>query len=181
MTSRRRLGFSLLEVIVAALVAGLILLMGVRMLREVQIVFVDVQRLAPEPLAQHAVALIRADVQSARRVWPGSAVWPIDPLRLEMPDGRVVQYDSDLGQLVRTVTGGEEGQAGARTVLRRVNSWRWHQLPGGAVEVMLIYSRPRDPGSRLSGSKAGPRNRETMTESLVLRYTMRAVAGRVGW
>jgi prepilin-type N-terminal cleavage/methylation domain-containing protein len=183
-----RAGFSLVELLVALFLAGLILTLGVRLLQEVQIVLLDWQRMAPEPVARLSEALIRADVQAARGILRGTKdtvednwVWSTAPLRLAVTEGREIQYDSELGELVRSVRAPIESESGRRTVLRRVSSWRWRRLPGGVIEIGLVYSRPRDPGSRVKGSRAQLRNSETRIERLFLRYAMRGRPGRGSW
>jgi hypothetical protein len=181
MSKREATGFSLVELLVAVLLAGLILTLGVRVLQEVQVVFLDWQRMAPEPIARLSEALLRADVQAATGTLNGYREWSTDPLRLATVDGREIVYDSELGNLVRLVRAPVESESGRRTVLRRVSTWRWRRLPGGVVEINLVYARSRDPGSRVTGSRAQLRNSETQSEKLFLRYAMRGRAGRGSW
>ncbi len=174
-------GFSMVELVVSLFLAALVLMLSVRLLREAQVVFVDWQRMAPQPEARLGEALIRADVQSASRTLNGTVSWSTGPLILAPDKDRIVQYDSVLGDLVRSVEAPEDGESGHRSVLRRVASWRWRQLPGGVIEIHLLYSRPRDPGSRLAGSRAMQRSTETDVDRLFLRYAMRDRAGRRAW
>jgi hypothetical protein len=181
MSRPSRQGFSIVELVVSLFLAALVLLLSVRLLREAQVVFVDWQRMAPQPEARLGEALIRADVQSASRTLNGTVSWSTGPLILAPDQDRMIRYDTILGKLVRSVEAPEESESGHRSVLRRVSSWRWRQLPGGVIEIHLLYSRPRDPGARLAGSLAMQSNTETDVDRLFLRYAMRDRAGRRTW
>ena len=181
MTRSSRRGFSVVELLVSLFLAGLVLMLSVRLLREAQVVFVDWQRMAPQPEARLGEALLRADIQSASRTLNGTDSWSTGPLVLAPDQGRVIQYDSILGDLVRSVQATNDGESGRRSILRRVSSWKWRQLPGGVIEIHLLYSRPRDPGSRVAGSRALRRSTQTEVDRLFLRYAMRDRAGRRSW
>jgi len=185
--SKRAGGFSLVELLVSLLLVALILTLSVRLLMESQIVFQDWQRLAPQPIARLGEGLIRTDVQGASRVepavgsWLGIGQWSVDPLVLVFADGRRVRYDAELGTLVRSLESEDRGVVGARPMLPGVVDWRWRLLEGAVVEIDLAYSRPRDPGSRVTGSRAMRQARERRLENLRLTYALRNRQGRQSW
>ncbi|MEJ2085389.1 MAG: hypothetical protein P8Y44_06890 [Acidobacteriota bacterium] len=187
MKSKLSDGFSLVELLVSLLLVTLILTLSVRLLMESQIVFQNWQRLAPQPIARLGEGLIRADVQGASRVesalgsWLGMGHWSADPLVLVYADGRRVRYDAELGTLVRLLESEDRGVAGARPMLHGVVDWRWRLLEGAVVEIDLAYSRPRDPGSRVAGSRAMRQARERRLENLRLTYALRDRPGRQSW
>lgn len=187
MKSQRAGGFSLLELVVSLVLVALILALSVRLLMESQIVFQEWQRLAPRPIVRLGEGLIRADVQSACRVepavgsWLGMGHWSADPLVLVYADGRRVRYDENAGSLMRSLESEDRGVVGGRPMLQGVVGWRWRLLEGAVVEIDLAYSRPRDPGSQIAGSRALRRAREMRLENLRLTYALRDRPGRRSW
>ena len=184
MTGGHRAGFSLIETVVSLLLAALILTLSVRLLRESQLILLDTQAVAAEPIARLAEAILRADVHGARAVrrqlWSpqGFDGWTTGSLFLDSDDNREISYSKRAGQLVRTVASDIDGESGRRTVLKRVSSWQWRQLPGGVVEIRLLFKRSRDPGTNTVGSLGLRRNRETRSDRLFLRFLMRDRLGR---
>ena len=172
----REVGFSLLEVLVAMLLVGLILLLAVNLLREVHITSVEVQRTLPDSIPQFAIQLLRHDIQRSRGTdtAPGNG-----PLGLEQTDGSHIYYDESLGQLVRTVVAADGTIQGERVVMRGVRLWSWHNtLAPGLVEVQIVYRRHRDPGGRRRGGLGALRDSDPDLKSLTLRFTQRARPGR---
>lgn len=176
-----------MELVASLLVVALILTLSVRLLMESQIVFQDGQRLAPQPIARLGEGLIRADVQGASRVeptvgsWLGLGHWSGNPLVLVYADGRRVRYDENAGSLVRSLESEDRRIVGGRQVLQGVVGWRWRLLEGAVVEIDLAYSQPRDPSSRIAGSRALRRVRERRLETLRFTYAMRDRLGRQSW
>ncbi len=176
---RRRLGFSLLEVLIALALTGLILLLAVRLLGEVQTSFVQWRRTLPDPVPQLAIQLLRTDIQRSRGTGsaPGNG-----PLRLEQEDGSSVTYDEVLGRLVRSVEAADGTADGQRTLITGVRAWSWHNsLAPGLLEVQIVYQRHRDPGHRRLGGVGRLRDDGPVLENLTLRFTQRARPGRRIW
>lgn len=172
----RSRGFSLLEVLVAMLLVGLILLLAVNLLREVHITSVEVQRTLPDSIPQFAIQLLRHDIQRSRgtETAPGNG-----PLGLALSDGSRVYYDESLGRLTRTVIAGDGTVQGERVVMRGVRLWSWHDtLAPGLVEVQIVYRRHRDPGGRRLGGVSALQDPGPDFKSLSLRFTQRARPGR---
>lgn len=176
MTQRRSAGFSLLEVLVALLLVGLILLLAVNLLREVHITAVEVQRTLPDSIPQFAIQLLRHDIQRSRgtETAPGSG-----PLGLAQPDGSRIYYDESLGHLIRTVIAADGTVQGERVVMRGVRLWSWHDtLAPGLVEVQIVYRRHRDAGGRRRGGVNALQDPGPDLKNLTLRFTQRARPGR---
>lgn len=175
MRSRNR-GFSLLEVLVALLLVGLILVLAVQLLREVHLTSVEVQRTLPDSVPQFAIQLLRHDIQRSRGVEtpPGNG-----PLGLTQADGSRIYYDETVGRLVRTVVAADGTVRGQRVVMRGVRVWSWHDsLMPGLIEVRVAYRRHREPGRRRLGGVKSLQNSSTETETLTLRFAQRARPGR---
>ena len=169
-------GFSLLEVLVALLVVGLILLLAVQLLGEVQTTFVEVQRTLPDSVPQFAVQLLRHDIQRSRGTLtsPGNG-----PLALALPDGSQIVYDEWLGELIRTVIAPDGSVSGRRAVLRGVRLWSWqHTFAPGLVQLQIVYRRHRHPGGRRLGGVRSVQESGIEDEVLALRFTQRARPGR---
>ena len=187
MKVRPQSGFTLIETVVSLLLVALVLTLGVRLLRESQLVFLDIQAVAVEPNARLVEAILRADIHGARAVRRqlGSPQdidgWTTGPLLLDSDDSRGISYRREAGQLVRSVASDLDGESGRRTVLKRVSGWQWRQLPGGVVEIRLLFKGARDPGSRTAGSRALRRSRDTRTNRLLVRFVMRDRPGRLSW
>jgi prepilin-type N-terminal cleavage/methylation domain-containing protein len=169
-------GFSLLEVLVSLLLVSLVLMLATRLLREVHLTSVEVQRTLPDSVPQFAIQLLRHDIQRSRRIStsPGGG-----PLGLEQADGSRVVYDETLGQLVRTVLDADGSVLGERAVMRDVWRWSWHDgLMPGLVELQIGYRRHREPGRRRLGGLRSVQDSSTETETLTLRFNQRARPGR---
>lgn len=169
-------GFTLLEVLVTLLLVGLILLLAVQLLGEVQATSVGWRRTLPDPVPQFAIQLLRQDIQrsSGTETPPGKG-----PLGLKHSDGRRVYYDESLGQIIRTVIAADGEIQGERVVMRGVMNWSWHNtLAPGLVEVQIVYRRHRDPGGRRRGGVGALHDPGPEPTSLTLRFAQRARAGR---
>ena len=169
-------GFSLLEVVVALLLVGLVLLLATRLLREVHLTSVEVQRTLPDSVPQFAIQLLRHDIQRSRRTStpPGDG-----PLGLEQADGSRVLYDQSVGRLVRTVVATDGTVVGERVILRDIRLWSWHDgLMPGLIELRIGFRRHREPGQRRLGGVRAVQDASTETETLTLRFTQRARPGR---
>jgi len=176
---RRCRGFTLLELTVTLLVTGLILLLAIQLLTEVQATLVQWQRTAPDPLPQFAIKLLRTDIQRSRSTQtpPGNG-----PLRLDMPDGSSVTYDEVLGELLRVVQTSDGSVEGQRVLMNHVRSWSWHDsLAPGLIEVRVIYRRHRDPGWRRFGGLSRIRDEGLENDSLTVRFARRIRPGRSAW
>jgi len=175
----RREGFTLLETLVALLLVGLILLLAVQLLGEVQARSIKVQRTLPDPLPQFAIQLLRHDIQrsSSTLTAPGNG-----PLGLGQPDGGRVYWDETLGRIVRTVVAADGTTQGEREIMRGVTLWSWHNsFAPGLVEVQILYRRHRNPSSRRRGGTGALRNSSPESASLTLRFAQRARPGRRGY
>lgn len=169
-------GFSLLEVLVSLLLAGLILLLSVNLLREVHITSVEVQRTLPDSIPQFAIQLLRHDIQRSRgtETAPGNG-----PMGLTQPDGSRIYYDESLGRLIRTVIATDGTVQGERVVMRGVRLWSWHDtFAPGLIEVQIVFRRHRDPAGRRLGGVSALQDRGPAFKSLTLRFTQRARPGR---
>ena len=169
-------GFSLLEVVVALLLVGLVLLLATRLLREVHLTSLEVQRTLPDSVPQFAIQLLRHDIQRSRRT---STVPGDGPLGLEQADGSRVVYDESVGRLVRTVVAADGSVLGERVVLRDVWRWSWHDaLIPGLIELQIGYRRHQEPGRRRLGGLRAVQESTREIETLTLRFTQRARRGR---
>jgi len=173
----RTKGFSLIELVVTLLLVGLILLMAVQLLIEVETTFVQWRRTLPDPVPQFAIQLLRSDIQRSRATggMPGNG-----PLALRQPDGSTIGYDNHFGRLVRTVIAADGTLQGERTLMRGVDLWSWNEALG-LVEVQIAYRRHRDPGSRRRGGVGALRSPGPTLETLTLRFTQRSRPGRRVW
>lgn len=172
----RSAGFSLLEILVSLLLVGLILLLAVKLLREVHITSVEVQRTLPDSIPQFAIQLLRHDIQrsSGTETAPGNG-----PLGLRQPDGSRIYYDETLGRLVRTVIAADGTMQGERVVMRGVRLWSWHNtFAPGLIEVQIVYRRHRDPGGARRGGVSALQDPDPDLENLTLRFAQRARPGR---
>ena len=175
----RQRGFTLLELTVALLVTGLILLLAVQLLGEVQAVMVQAQRSAPDPLPELAVQLLRTDIQRSTSIASPAGS---GPLRLGLPDGGCVTYDAVLGELLRVVVAADGTIQGQRLLIRNVITWGWHDsLAPGLIEVQVGFQRHREPGWRRFGGLGRVRDPGLRTESLTVRFMQRARPGRRSW
>lgn len=172
----RETGFSLLEVLVSLLLVGLILLLAIQLLGEVQVSSVEVQRTLPDSIPQFAIQLLRNDIQrsSGIETAPGNG-----PLGLRQPDGTRIYYDETLGRLVRTLIAADGSIQGERVVMRNVTLWGWHNtFAPGLIEVQIVYRRHRDPRPRRLGGVGALRDPGPQPQNLTLRFTQRARPGR---
>lgn len=178
MSGDRASGFTLLEMLVALLLVGLILGLSVQLLAQVQITTLEWRRTLPDPVPQFAIQLLRSDIQRSRAVTgsPGSG-----PLLLQFPDESLVSYETGPGGLVRTVFN-DAGQArGQRTLMRGLDFWSWRLVAQGLVEVQIVYRRHRDPGGRSLGGVGTLRQPELRAKTLTLRFAQRAHPARSIW
>jgi hypothetical protein len=174
----RSVGFTVLEMLVALLLVGLVLTLSVQLLMRVQATSLDWRRTLPDPVPQFAIQLLRNDLHRSHSVSgsPGDG-----PLVLTLSDGSSVSYESSLGQLVRVVIGEDGAPLGQRTVMRGIDLWNWHMLARGLIEIQVVYRRHRDPGGTGFGGIGALNDPGSSTETLTLRFAQRAGPGTRVW
>lgn len=176
MKRRQPAGFTLLEVLVALVIVGLILLLAVQLLGEVHAVSVQWRRTLPDPVPEFAIQLLRSDIHRSKDIAtpPG-----IGPLGLRQSDGSTIYYDESLGKLVRTVVAADGSVQGERVVMHGVTFWSWHNtLAPGLVETQVVYRSHRNPGSRRLRGVGGLQQPSDQLQNLTLRFAQRARPGR---
>lgn len=171
-------GFTLLETLVSLLLVGLILLLSVQLLGQIQVTSVQWRRTLPDPVPQFAIQLIRNDIHRSQTA---SGSPGVGPMVLALSDGELVIYEMTLGQLVRVVTSADGSVEGERTIMRGLDLWSWRMVAQGLVEVQIVYRRHRDPGGRALGGIGSLGDPGTRAETLTLRFAQRARPGRGVW
>ena len=169
-------GFTLLELVVALAIVGLVLLLAVQLLGEIHTVSVQWRRTLPDPVPEFAIQLLRTDIQRSRAILtpPGNG-----PLGLGQPDGSAIYYDESLGRLLRTVVAADGSVQGVRVVMHGVTVWSWHNsLTPGLVEAQVLYRGHRNPGTRRYAGTGSLRDSGAEPRSLTLRFALRARPGR---
>jgi hypothetical protein len=125
--------------------------------------------------------MLRSDVQRSRVLLPGRFPGIDKPLNLRLPDGRQVRYEWSLGQLLRVIRAADGHEIGRRTVLADVTVWDWTEIAPGLVEIELSYQRPRNPSSRGLAGVRRLRRRGLVTQTIRLRFALRARPGGRTW
>lgn len=178
MIGHRPNGFTLLEMLVTLLLVGLILLLSVQMLGQVQITSLEWRRTLPDPVPQFAIQLLRSDIQRSRAA---SGSLGNGPLVLALSDGGQIAYESSLGRLIRVVTTADGSVQGERTVMQGLDLWSWRMVAQGLVEVRIVYRRHRDPGGRILAGAGALKSPGARVETLTLRFAQRARPGKQVW
>jgi len=171
-------GFTLLELVISLLVAGLLFLLAAQLLRSVQLVFLDAAREAIDPEPRLAVAMLRRDVREALGIVGASPVPADGPLVLMLPGPSSVRYELDGSALLRIRLDAAGEEVNRRTVLAPIVGWRWSEPEPGMVFVTLQTVAHTTTRSLLA---AGPERlaadaRLVTTEMLAARRL-----GRNGW
>src|SRR5262249_4516505 len=120
-------GFTLLELLVAAVVLLVAVLLAAKLLDESGRVLAHSVARARDPWSLLATELLRNDLRSGYVAVPPES--STDPLALVLPTGPVV-WHRDGDALVRDAPGGA-----SRPLLHGVERWSWRLLPGGVVDV----------------------------------------------
>jgi hypothetical protein len=149
-------------VIVAVLVAASLIMQSARLNRSV------LEGLS-RPDGELAMAWVRRDVHASVALLDPGFGWSEGPLRLAQFGGAEVVYSWRDGVLMRAELDAEGEEVGRRTVMRRLDGWRWRALATRLVEVEL---RPQwRAGSRRV--RSGDRGEELpMTERELCRSLM---------
>jgi prepilin-type N-terminal cleavage/methylation domain-containing protein len=176
--SRRTRGFTLLELVISLLVAGLLFLLAAQLLRSVAAGLPRRRARGYRPEPRLAVAMLRRDVREALGVGGGSPVPADGPLVLLLPGPSSVRYEQDGSALLRIRLDAAGEQVSRRAVLAPLAGWRWSEPEPGMVFVTLQTVAHSTTRSLLA---AGPERlaadaRLVTTEMLAARRL-----GRNGW
>ena len=98
-----------------------------------------------------------------------------------MPNGDLVAYETDLGNLERSVIAADGSARGERAVLRGLDRWSWRSPALGLVEIHLVYRQHRDPSDRIYGGLGNLQHREPRVATLTMRFSQRARPGKRVW
>lgn len=150
MKAGRERGFSLTELLASMAILGGTLLASFGLMDNALHVFGEVGASAGDPLVQVAQVALRRDVQRARLL---PEVGPVSggALRLELQDGREVEWRRQGEALVRVETGADRGVVEARVIPRRLTEWSWQPVSPDLLEVRVgVRCSPRARGLRQS-------------------------------
>jgi type II secretory pathway pseudopilin PulG len=173
---RRGAGFTLVELAISLLVAGLVLGLAAQLLGEAQLAFVTVAREQRAPAAHLAAHWLRRDLRAARSLAPGASWVASDgPLWLLRGEGWVC-YELRGGALVRTAYDLGNLPGAARPILDGVASWSWRRPAAGLVEVTILH---REPLARLLRVRADLARPASETRALRLLVAQRGMG--TGW
>lgn len=178
MRSRAARGFTLLELVVSLFVVSLVLMLAMQLLNEVQLTFLEWRRTIPDPQPQLAVQLLRSDIQRSRRLLSPFAG---NRLGLELPDGSRIDYERNFDRLYRSITDPDGEELGRRAVFRGIQLWNWQEISPRLVQVEIAFHRQQDPGRRHLGGLGRLRNPGPVTETVRMRFALRADPGRRSW
>lgn len=171
-------GFTLVELLIAATLLLLVLLLAGQVLLESQRMLLRTAAELESGPSELAVALLHSDLQSAGPVAIAPSPWTAAALELHgHPDGRVVWElrDSRLVRVIRDA-GGEEVER--RVVLQQVASWRWRALLPRLVDVHFGLEQRQAPrGPAILARR--PATRTVLREER-LRVALRG-AGGLAW
>jgi prepilin-type N-terminal cleavage/methylation domain-containing protein len=160
---RRAAGFSLVELVVATALVALALALAARLLAETQRRYAAAAREQLDPDPAVALAMLRADAQSAAGAAGVFAPGHESPGPLELvghPAG-TVRWEIAGGDLVRSVLDPAGRPQGRLLLLRDAGYWGWSE-ERGLLTARVGYRRHRAPQLRAAGSARPERAPETV-------------------
>ena len=180
----RAAGFSILELVITLLVAGVALAVAAELLLIAKRHTLAEERRALDGELPLALDQVRADVTAALDALPDGA-----GMALLHPDGLRITYRQTGTELVRE-TLLPDGETSRRTVLRGVRAFAWahHVLPGAglplvepkpAVEIFITVESAGRAGALVVDGQRNIAPRDTESRALVL--TLRGGGGENGW
>jgi prepilin-type N-terminal cleavage/methylation domain-containing protein len=181
-------GFTLVETLVAMLVAAVALAIAAGLLREAAWAMAGAVRETRSPLASVAADTLRRDLQSCRGAAPhplapvGGAYWVRDPLILLGHPAGAVGYALDDDRLVRQVMPTDGGPPRRRDLLRGVSEWGWRRPAPDLLEVRVVFMPPAAAGAdRLRRPFTGTLAGAAGARVIRLQVSPRAGGGGSGW
>lgn len=175
-------GFSVLEMLVSFTVLMVAVSLAADLMLESQSRIAHSARQALDPVAELALAQVRADVRSSTRVVGSDLLWSWAPLTLTGHPVGTVQYEKVGTDLVRKIVPGGGGEGSERIVLRQVTIWRWRLSSAAPLQLIELELAHRE-APRISTLSAAGRRQAAIPPSRLYRLVIgpRLSAGRTTW
>ncbi|MEM1247346.1 MAG: hypothetical protein AAGA81_15395 [Acidobacteriota bacterium] len=175
-------GFTVVELLISAALLLLGIFLATQILLESQRLFLRTQRTLVAEETDFATQRLRTDLRTADfPSLPLLAVdgrWMTTTLTLRRGTGSIV-WSLEDGSLVRRELDAAGDVSTERTLLQRLDSWRWRALTSSLVEVETGVLRESSPtGSALLLERE---RRNTRLETTTVRAYFRGRSGRRRW
>lgn len=141
MTNRRRVGSSLVEMLVVLALLGVLSWSAWGLVDDAGRAVAWAGKTAQSGLAEPALALVRKDAERARPADAASGDWTSTPLELRLASGETVRWALEKQRLVRRATTAT-GESRSRVVAAPVLSFRWKSPQAGLRVVELSTEAP---------------------------------------
>jgi hypothetical protein len=132
-----------IEMVIAMAVLAVGMALVGRLLFESQLGLLRAQAELGNPLPRYALARLRTDLEGALDVTAILPGWRSSPLLLRDSAGERVAWQRNGDDLERVLLDAAGDPRVRHVTLRDVADWQWRLLPGGLVDVELVY-RNRD-------------------------------------
>jgi len=159
MTGTER-GFSLIELLVTAVLVSIALLLAAQLLVASSRVGRAASNVLRDPSSGRFGVWIRRDMDTAIALPPTAGAWSVLALDLGLEDGTTVRYDLINGTMVRTVLGAPGLPGAGDRLLHGVLSWRWRVISERILVLEVKLPRHLEEVERIgatSSSEPGAR------------------------